>query len=324
LPSTAALQPIEYVQGFTMKAIQVDAYGGPEVLQLREVVDPVAGAGELVVDIHAASVNPVDWKIRNGARKDNLSLTFPYTPGIDFSGVVRAVDDAVTDFGRGDEVYGVTPQTQQGTYAEVIAVDSSLVARKPAGLSHVDAAALSLVGATAIVSLDTVDLGAGETILIHAGAGGVGGFAVQYAKHLGATVYATASARNHDYVRDLGADKVIDYTSQDFTLAVPKCDVVYDTMGGKVHEQSFAVLKPAGRLAYVAAPPAGFTPPDNVTVKRPSVTRDPKHLDRIAELCAAGAVKPMDVTEMALADAAAAHRLSAEGHVRGKLVFKIR
>jgi len=307
-----------------MKAIQLDAYGGPEVLQLRDVIDPVAGAGELVVDIYAASVNPVDWKIRNGARKDNLALNFPYTPGIDFSGVVRAAGSGVTEFRAGDEVFGVTPQTQQGTYAEAIAVDASLVARKPAGLSHVNAAALALVGATAIVSLDTVGLAAGETILIHAGAGGVGGFAVQYAKHLGATVYATASARNHDYVRDLGADEVIDYTRQDFTRAVPKCDVVFDTIGGKVHEQSFAVLKPGGRLAYVAAPPAGFSPPGNVTVKRPNVTRDPRHLDRIAELYAAGAVKPMAVKEMALMDAAEAHRLSAEGHVRGKIVFKIR
>lgn len=307
-----------------MKAIQLDAYGGPEVLELRTVIDPVAGAGELLVDIHAASVNPVDWKIRDGARKGNLELTFPYTPGIDFSGIVRAAGDGVTEFGMGDEVFGVTPQTQQGTYAEAIAVDASLVARKPAGLSHVDAAALALVGATAIVSLDTVGLAAGETILIHAAAGGVGGFAVQHAKHLGATVYATASGRNHDYVRDLGADHVIDYAKQDFTQAVPPCDVVFDTMGGKVHAQSFQVLKPGGRLAYVAAPPPDFTPPDNVTVKRPAVTRDPRHLDRIAELYAAGAIKPMDVREMALADAAEAHRISAEGHVRGKLVFKIR
>jgi len=307
-----------------MKAIQVDAYGGPEVLQLRDVIDPVAAAGEVVVDIHAASVNPVDWKIRNGARKDNLFLEFPYTPGIDFSGVVRAAGEGVTAFGMSDEVWGITPQTQQGTYAEAIAVDVSLIARKPAGLSHVNAAALSLVGATAIVSLDSVGLTSGETILIHAGAGGVGGFAVQYAKHLGATVYATASMRNHDYVRRLGADEVVDYTRQDFTQAVPKCDVVYDTIGGKVHEQSFTVLKPGGRLAYVAAPPAGFTPPGGVTVTRPNVTRDPKHLDRITELYIAGAVKPMAVKEMALADAAEAHRLSADGHVRGKIVFKIR
>lgn len=307
-----------------MKAIQVDAYGGPEVLKIRDVIDPVAGPGELVVDIHAASVNPVDWKIRAGARKDNLTLEFPYTPGIDFSGVVRAADDAVTSFGAGQEVWGITPQTQQGTYAEAIAVDASLVAAKPAGLSHVDAAALSLVGATAIVSLDSVRLAAGETILIHAGAGGVGGFAVQYAKHLGATVIATASARNHEYVRDLGADQVIDYTTQDFTQAAPPCDVVYDTIGGSTHERSFAVLKPGGRLAYVAAPPAGFTPPGGVTVTRPNVTRDPKHLDRISELVEAGAVRPMAVKEMALADAAEAQRISAEGHVRGKIVFRIR
>ena len=307
-----------------MKAIQVDAYGGPEVLQLRDVIDPVAAAGEVVVDIHAASVNPVDWKIRNGERQDRVFLEFPYTPGVDFSGVVRAVGEGVSGFGMSDEVYCVTPQTQQGTYAEAIAVDASLVARKPAGLSHVNAAALALVGATAIVSLDSVGLSTGETVLIHAGAGGVGGFAIQYAKRLGATVYATASLRNHDYVRKLGADEVIDYVRMDFTKEVPPCDVVFDTVGGKVHEQSFAVLKPGGRLAYVAAPPAGFTPPDNVTVTRPNVTRDPKHLDRITELYSSGALKPLDVKEMVLADAAEAHRLSAEGHVRGKIVFKIR
>jgi NADPH:quinone reductase-like Zn-dependent oxidoreductase len=307
-----------------MKAIQLDGYGGPEVLQLRDVIDPVAGVGEIVVDIHAASVNPVDWKIGSGVRHDKVPLSFPYTPGIDFSGVVRAVGEGLTEFSPTDAVFGVTPQTQQGCYAEAIALDATLVAKKPADLSHADAAALALVGATAIVSLDTINLTSGETILIHAGAGGVGGFAVQYAKHIGATVYATASARNHDYVRDLGADEVIDYSSVDFAEAMPPCEVVYDTIGGEVHERSFSVLKPGGRLAYVATPPEGFRPPDNVTVKRPAVTRDRAHLECIAHLFEAGAVQPMEVIHMPLADAAKAHGLSADGHVRGKIVFDIR
>lgn len=307
-----------------MKAIQLDAYGGPEVLQLRDVLDPVAGAGEIVIDIHAASVNPVDWKISSGVRHDKLPLKFPYIPGIDFSGVIRTVGEGVTEFAPSDAVFGVTPQTQQACYAEAIAVDASLVTKKPADLSHADAAALALVGATAIVSLDTVELAAGDSVLIHAGAGGVGGFAVQYARHIGATIYATASARNHDYVRELGADVVIDYASVDFAEAVPPCDVVYDTIGGEVHERSFAVLKPGGRLAYVAAPPDGFKPPGNVTVKRPAVTRDRAHLDKIVALFEAGVIQPMEVVHMSLAEASKAQALSIDGHVRGKIVFDIR
>ena len=307
-----------------MKAIQLDAYGGPEVLQLRDVPDPVAGAGEITVDIHAASVNPVDWKIRTGVRKDQLPMALPYIPGVDFSGVVRVVGAGVTEFAAGDAVFGVTQQVQQSTYAEAIAVDAALIARKPVSFSHIDAAASALVGATAMVSLDSVELAAGETVLIQAGAGGVGGFAVQYAKHIGAVVYATASARNHDYVRELGADEVIDYTIQDFTQAVPPCDVVYDTIGGEVHERSFAVLKPGGRLAHVAPPPDGFEPPKEVTVVRPNVTRDRKHLERIADLVEAGGMRPMEVVPMKLADAQDAHRLSEKGHVRGKIVFQIR
>lgn len=307
-----------------MKAIQLDEYGGPEILQLRDVIDPVAAAGEIVVDIHAASVNPVDWKIGSGVRQDKLSLDFPYIPGIDFSGVVRAIGEGVTEFMPSDTVFGVTPQSQQACYAEAIAVDAALVAKKPTDLSHSDAAALALVGATAIVSLDTVELSSGDTVLIHAGAGGVGGFAVQYAKHIGATVYATASARNHDYVRELGADEVVDYSSVDFVEAVPPCDVVYDTIGGEVHARSYGVLKPGGRLAYVAAPPDGFAPPDNVTVKRPAVTRDRAHLEKIVALFETGAIQPMDVLHMPLAEATRAQQLSADGHVRGKIVFDIR
>ncbi len=309
-----------------MKAVQMDSYGGPEVLQYRDAPDPVAGPGEIVVDIHAASVNPVDWKVRDGLRKDSAPVSFPHILGRDFSGVVREAGPDVDAFSPGDKVFAVTDQGQEGTYAEAIAIKAALAAKKPAGLSHAEAAALALIGLTALVSLeDVAKLASGETVLIHAGAGGVGGFAVQYAKHVGARVFATASARNRGYVLGLGADEVIDYTRQDFTQAVPPCDVVFDTLGGEVHRRSFSVLRPGGRLVHIAAAPAGFVPPrGDVTVVRPNVARDRLHLERIVELFETGALRPPEIEHMPLAAAAAAQELSKTGHVRGKIVLDVR
>ncbi len=309
-----------------MKAVQMECYGGPEVLQFRDAPDPAAGPGEIVVDIHAASVNPADWKVREGLRKDSVPLSFPHILGRDFSGVVRAAGPGVEAFAPGDEVFAVTDQGQEGAYAEAIAIKAALAAKKPARLFHAEAAALALTGLTTLVSLeDVAKLAAGETVLIHAGAGGVGGFAVQYARHVGARVVATASARNRDYVLGLGADEVIDYTSQDFTEAAPPCDVVFDTLGGEVHRRSFSVLRPGARLVYIAPPPAGFVPPrDDVTVVRPNVARDRLHLERIVELFETGALRPPEIEHMPLAAAAAAQELSKTGHVRGKIVLDVR
>lgn len=308
-----------------MKAIQMADYGGPEVLELREIDDPGAGVGEIVADIHAASINPVDWKIRNGSRRGTFDIELPHVLGVDFSGVVRETGPGVTDLAVGDEVFGVVTQVQQGCYAEAVAIRADMVGKKPASLSHAEAAALALVGVTALVSMeDVAELSAGQTVLIHAGAGGVGGFAIQYAKHVGATVYSTASARNHDYVKGLGADEVIDYTARDFTEAVPPCDVVYDTVGGEVQARSYEVLKPGGRLVHVAPGPPGFQPPrDDVELLRPNVGRDRQHMERIAELVTNGAVRPLEMTRMKLAETAAAHELSQTGHVRGKIVLDI-
>lgn len=309
-----------------MKAVEIDDYGESEVLHYRDTVDPVAGPGEVVVDIHAASVNPVDWKLCAGYRRDAFEFVFPHILGLDFSGVVRAAGDGVDEFGPGDKVYGVGEQNSRGAYAEAIAISAGQVARKPDSLSHSEAAAIALVGLTALVSLeDVAKLSSGETILVHAAAGGVGGFAVQYAKHAGARVIATASAGNHDYVQSLGADQVIDYNTEDFIRAAPQCDVVYDTVGGDVHARSFSVLKPGGRLIYIARPPDGFTAPrDDVQVLRPAVGRDRPHLERISELVADGAVRAPEITHMKLSEAAAAHDLSRAGHVRGKIVFDVR
>jgi NADPH:quinone reductase-like Zn-dependent oxidoreductase len=185
---------------------------------------------------------------------------------------------------------------------------------------------MALTSLTAIWALeDTAQLKAGETILIQGGAGGVAGFAIQLAKHIGATVITTASARNHDYVRALGAHRVIDYNTEDFTKSVAGCDVVFDTVGGEVQVKSYGVLKPGGRLVWIAAAPAGFTPSrTDVEVLRPRVARDRAHLERMKELYAAGAVWPPAVTKYKLADAAEAHRVSEGRHLQGKLVLMVR
>src|SRR6266851_2035470 len=182
-----------------------------------------ATSGEVVVDIVAASVNGADWKVREG--KSNPLSRFPHILGRDFSGVVSAVGEGVRDLRVGDEVFGVCDVGQEGAYAEKIAIKAAIVAKKTDRLSHVDAAALALAGLTAICAIeDTLKVKAGETILIQGGAGGVASFAVQLAKHLGARVITTASASNHDYLRKIGADEIIDYNAVDFTKVVRDCD----------------------------------------------------------------------------------------------------
>jgi NADPH:quinone reductase-like Zn-dependent oxidoreductase len=310
--------------GETMKAVLFSNHGGPEVLRYGEVPDPTAGPGEVVVDIHAASVNAADYKVRLGSGRSNLR--FPYILGRDFSGVVSEVGPGVTDLAVGDAVFGVCDQGQEGAYAEKIAIKAAIVAKKPDRLGHAEAAAMALTGLTALWALeDTAQLKAGETILIQGGAGGVAGFGIQLAKHIGATVITTASARNHDYVRSLGADRVIDYNAEDFTKAVADCDVVFDTVGGDVQIRSYAVLKPGGRLVWIAAAPEGSQPPrSDVKVLRPGVARDRKHLERILELLDAGAVWPPNIIRYKLTDAAEAHRVSESRHLQGKLVFEVR
>jgi len=307
-----------------MKAAFIERHGGPEVLQFGEMPDPVAAPGEIVVDIVAASVNGADWKVREG--KSNQIAHFPYILGRDFSGVVSAVGEGVSDLRVGDEVFAVCDAGQEGAYAEKIAIKAAIVTRKPASLSHVDAAALALAGLTAICAVeDTLRLQKGETILIQGGAGGVAGFAIQLAKHLGARVITTASAVNHGYLRQIGADEIIDYNSVDFTKVVKDCDAVFDTVGGDVAQRSFAVLKPGGRAAFIASGAQAPKPErSDVVALRPHVGRDRPHLERIVALVAAGAVRPPEVTRYQLSEAVAAHRLSESRHFRGKLVFLVR
>ena len=307
-----------------MKAAYIERLGGPEVLKFGDMPDPVAGPGEVVVDIVAASVNGADWKVREGT--SGQIARFPYILGRDFSGVVAAVGDGVRDLRVGDEVFAVCDVGQEGAYAEKIAIKAAIVAKKPDSLSDVDAAAVALAGLTAICTIeDTLKLKAGETILIQGGAGGVAAFAIQLAKHLGARVITTASASNHDYLRKIGADEIIDYNAVDFTKAVRDCDAVFETVGGDVAQRSFAVLKPGGRAAFIASGPQAPKPDrSDVVALRPHVGRDRLHLARILELLAIGAVRPPEVTRYKLSEAVAAHEVSQSRHFRGKLVFLVR
>ncbi|MEZ5811822.1 MAG: NADP-dependent oxidoreductase [Rhizobiaceae bacterium] len=307
-----------------MKAVYFNEHGGPDVLTYGDLPDPEAGAGEVVVDIHAASINAADWKVRSGA---NQTLErFPHVLGRDFSGTVASLGAGVDDFAPGEAVFGVSERDSEGGYAEKKAIGAAILARKPDGWSHEQAAALALTGLTAIVSIeDTLRLQPGETILIQGGAGGVAGFAIQLAKHIGARVITTAGTANLDYVKALGADLAIDYTKEDFTEVAGACDAVFETVGGDVAMRSFAVLKPGGRAAFIASgAEAPSAPRADVTALRPKVGRDRRHLERIVELVDGGAVRVPEITIYPLAEAASAHRVSEARHLRGKLVLKVR
>jgi NADPH:quinone reductase-like Zn-dependent oxidoreductase len=305
-----------------MKAAFFGKHGPPEVLEYGDFPDPVPGPLEIVVAVHAVSVNAADWKMRSGQYPARVAL--PHIPGRDFSGVVAAVGPGAHDFRPGEAVFGVCEVPAEGAYAEKIALRQDIVAPKPERFSHEQCAAMALAGVTALVSIeDTLKLAAGETVLIHGGAGGVGGFAIQLARHLGARVISTASAENHDYVRGLGADRVVDYRAQDFTREVSGCDAVLDTAGGDVTARSFAVLRPGGRLASVAAGArAPASPRADVVSLRPNVERKRRHLERVAALLAQGALRPPEITLMPLSNVVAAHRLSEARHLRGKIVLK--
>ena len=239
-----------------MKAFVVERYGDADTVRAGDVPDPQAGAYDVLVRIHAASVNPVDLKIRYGDLKTILPLRAPFVLGNDLAGTVVAVGARVTRFAVGDEVYAHPDQNRMGTFAEFIAIHQDDVAAKPVTLSMEEAASIPLVGLTAWQALvERADLRPGQKVLIHAGAGGVGTFAIQLAKHLGASVTTTASATKTDVVKSLGADVVIDYRKQAFETILHDYDVVLDTVGGETLDKSLRVLKPGGKLISVTGPP---------------------------------------------------------------------
>ena len=310
-----------------MKALMQDDYGGLDAMRLGNLPDPVPGPDDVLVEVHAAGINPIDWKVRAGALRARLELTFPDVLGRDLSGVIVAVGANVTDLKTGDALFGVCPPNRWGSHAELIAVDASFMAIKPHEVSHVEAASIALVGITALTALEkTATIEPGMKVLIHAGAGGVGAFAIQYCKSRGAMVYATCSAGNSEFVRGLGADEAIDYTKGDFAAGLSDIDVVYDTMGGDIHVRSQAVLKPGGMLVCLNAAPVPADAParDDIEIETPLVTYLRADGERLAELIAERAVQPNVGTVFFFSDAIDAYRLSETGHARGKVVLRMK
>jgi NADPH:quinone reductase-like Zn-dependent oxidoreductase len=310
-----------------MKAMQYTEYGDADVMRMAEVADPEPGPGQILIDIHAASVNPVDWKIRSGAMRQFFDVEFPVVPGRDGAGIVAAAGPDVSDVAVGDEVCFIAGHLGQGTYAERIVLDAAAVAPKPANISFAEAAAFPLAGMTAWAALvNTAPVELGAKVLIHSGSGGVGGIAIQLAKHSEAGhITATCSAANVDYVLGLGANRAIAYDAEDFAETVTDCDLVFDTFGGDIHKRSYEVMRMGGTLVWITALPVqDLSQQHGVTSVQAPVRPDPDGLKALAALVGEGEVKPQVGEVLPLADAAKAHRISETGHVRGKIVLQVR
>jgi NADPH:quinone reductase-like Zn-dependent oxidoreductase len=307
----------------TMQAIRIHEFGPPSVLQLEQCPRPAKpGEGELLLRVHAAAVNPSDWKIRSGrAGKQPL----PYTPGFDVSGAVESVGSGVTKFKTGDAIFAMLDLRRGGGYADYTIVRQAEAAAKPPKISHVDAASVPLVTLTAWQALfDPAKLDKGQTVLIHGGAGGVGSAAVQLAKWKRAKVFATASKENLDFLRQLGADETIDYKAEKFEDRAKDIDVILDTVGGETQQRSFACLKPNGILvSIVGRPSAELAKQHNVRAEGILVHGSADQLAQIATLIADGKFKPVPTQIFPLADAAKAHEQSETRHTRGKIVLEI-
>ncbi|MDT8912773.1 NADP-dependent oxidoreductase [Amycolatopsis sp. PS_44_ISF1] len=312
-----------------MRAVVQHGFGGPEVLRVEEVPRPEPVPTEVLVRVHAAGVNPVDWKTRGGTGMAGVLGEPPVTVGWDVSGVVEEVGFGVSTLKAGDEVYGMPwfPRAA-GAYAEFVTAPSRQFARKPASLSHEQAAAVPLAALTAWQALvDTAGVRSGQRVLIHAAAGGVGHFAVQFAKHLGAHVIGTASGARHEWLTSLGADELIDYTAVRFEDAAKEIDVVIDLVGGDTSLRSLDVLRPGG---LVVAVPAGVSPELRDAAEsrgmRTSaflVEPDGPALTRIAELIDGGEVSVEVEQVFPLEQAAQAHTQGELGRTRGKLVLRV-
>jgi NADPH:quinone reductase-like Zn-dependent oxidoreductase len=309
----------------TMRAVQLQAFGGPEVLEVHNIARPVAGAGEVLLRVHAAGINPVDTGVRSGGASSLSGAVLPYVPGFDVSGVVAAVGSGVTEFEVGDEVFAMLNLRRGGGYAEYAIVKESEAALKPPDITHAEAASIPLVALTAWQTLfEIADLQAGQTVLIHAGAGGVGSIAIQLAKWRGARVIATASDYNHDFLRDLGVDVPVDYRNQRFEDFASEVDVVLDTIGGDTQLRSMTVLKEGGTLiSIVGLTPEGRSPQRNIRVSSTLVQPDAEQLSKIAELITLGYVRPIVTYRFPLTGAPAAHEQSQTRRTRGKIVLEI-
>lgn len=308
-----------------MKAVRIHEYGNRDALVYEDTSMPSFASNEVLVKVVASSVNPVDWKIREGYLKEMISYSMPLTLGWDVSGVVTAIGADVTRFRVGDAVYSRPDIKRNGTYAEYIAIRESEVAFKPLTISHNEAASLPLAGITAWeVLITTAQLTTGQRVLVHAGSGGVGSLAIQLAKSRGAYVIATTSGKNRAIVESLGADEIIDYKTQNFSEILRDVDVVFDTLGGEIQESSWSVLKQGGILVSIVSPPAEEKAKE-LGVRCAFVFIEPNAyiLKQLAELVEQGKLRPIIGAEFALQDIAKAHALSESGRTVGKIVLYV-
>lgn len=308
-----------------MKAVRIYAYGGKDQLKVEDAPMPQMGDKDVLVRVVASSVNPVDWKIREGYLKEIVPYKLPVVLGWDVSGVVAAIGRDVTAFKPGDAVYSRPNISRDGTYAEFIAIDESEIAFKPNTIAHASAASLPLAGITAWdVLVKTAEIKTGDRVLIHAASGGVGSLAVQLAKTRGAYVIATTSSKNAALVKSLGADEIIDYREQAFEQCVRDVDIVFDTLGGEVQEKSWQVLSPNGILvSIISPPPADRARAHNVRSAFVFIGPDAQVLTELAALVDAGKIRPIIAAEFALEDIMKAHLLSESGRAVGKIVLQV-
>lgn len=309
----------------TMKAVRIHTHGGPETLVYEDAPRPTPLTNEVLIRVRAASVNPVDWKIRDGYGKQMFNHQMPLILGWDVAGTIEAVGPEVDKFQLGDPVYGYTSLLRDGAYAEFIVAKQEEITLKPASLDFVQAAAVPVAALTAWQAMfDTANLTENQKVLIHAASGGVGSMAVQLAKAKGAYVIGTASARNADFVRELGVDEFIDYQATEFETVVHDVDVVLDTIGGDTQVRSFDVLRKDGFLVSIVEPPSEeLAVQHGVRSKMVGVLPNAAQLSEIAALIDSGKVKPFVETVLPLSEARQAHEMSQSGRTRGKIVLQV-
>ncbi len=306
-----------------MRAWRFHAYGGLENLQLETMRIPEPAEGELLVKVGAASVNPIDWRMLQGQVKEVFAIRFPRILGRDCAGVVVESRSAAVQ--KGERVLAANEPLRDGTHAQFAIVPAEQAAVLPGSVSDLEAVAIGNSGATAwIAMVESAQVAAGNRVLVHAGAGGVGGLAVQLARHFGAEVLATCSTRNLDYVRSLGAHRVIDYTREDFVRAAGLCDIVFDTLGGEANRLSFQALKPGGLLVRISAAPVDPVPPRaDVRVLHAQIRATGQRFERLLDLVERGALKPQVGEVHAFEKTPAAYEASRSGHSRGKNVIAV-
>ncbi len=326
-----------------MKVIQIIKYGElKDGLSFGEKAKPVINSSDILIETKAAGLNPIDYKLVSGGLKDMVPLDLPATIGYDVSGIVIEKGSDVTNFDIGDKVYARVPQNQMGTVANYVAVDSTVVSKMPENTTFEEAASLPLIGLTAIQALEKVGLKQNDRILIHAGSGGVGSFAIQYAKAKGAFVYTTTSTDNVEWVKALGADRVIDYKKEDYMAIVSDLDLVFDTLGGDYTLEALQIIKMGGKVTSIAGVPDeetaammgmdGYKLPENLTKAIDKMSANYKftwmqpnaeQLDAISAMVKEGKIKPVIDKVYSFEEGIEAYQYLATGRAKGKVIISM-